>query len=313
MADDAPRFLPELLLQYAEHSETGIAVFDTGNRFIYHNPACARMFGFDADSMLGQSHQDLMRRMYLTQRGARIDWPTLESWLAYTESRFRSVPVRRFEVDLHDGRWLLVSEQVCPGGELVMLCSDITRQKQTEQALRHAQDELARLALTDELTGLPNRRSFMQQLEQEFAKSRRHQRPLAVAVLDLDHFKKVNDGYGHAAGDHVLGHFGQFLRAHLRAGDVVGRLGGEEFGLLLPEIGVPDALHLLVRIQEELDDCSLDAVCAGFSYSFSAGLVQCLGTEARDSDGLLRLADAALYSAKAAGRKRVAVHEAHRR
>ena len=134
-----------------------------------------------------------------------------------------------------------------------------------------------------------------------------------MAVLDPDYFKNVNDRYGHAAGDHVLRHFSRFLREHLRAGDGVGRLGGEEFALLLPEIGVPDALHLLIRIQEGLDNCSLDAVCAGFSYSFSAGLVQCLDAEVRDSDGLLRLADAALYSAKAPGRKRVAVHEAHRR
>ena len=304
--------LHELLVQYAELSETGIAVFDTCNRFIFYNKACARLFGFEDHSMLGQSHQDLMRHMYVNQRGAKIDWPSLDAWLAHTKERFRSVPQRSFEVDLHDGRWFLVSEQACPGGELVMLCADITRQKQTEQALRQVQEELARLALTDELTGLPNRRSFIQRLEQEFAQSRRHGRPLAVAMLDLDHFKKVNDQYGHAAGDVVLRHFGQHLRQQLRTGDVVGRLGGEEFGVLLPDIGLPDAVHLLVRIQEGLDATGLDDVCAGFSYSFSAGLVQCLGAEVCDSDGLLLLADAALYAAKAAGRRRVVVHEPSR-
>ena len=92
----------------------------------------------------------------------------------------------------------------------------------------------------------------------------------------------------------------------------MGRLGGEEFGVLLPDIGLPDAVHLLIRIQEGLDATGLDDVCAGFSYSFSAGLVQCLGAEVCDSDGLLLLADAALYAAKAAGRRRVVVHEPSR-
>jgi diguanylate cyclase (GGDEF)-like protein len=300
--------LAALLKQYVALSENGIAALDADNRFIFHNDSFVRMFDFADQSMLGKTHRDLVCWMYVQQRGTNIEWPTLESWLHYVQSRHRSAPFRSFEVDLKDGRWILMTEQVCPGGELVMFCSDITRQKATEQALRLAHEDIERLALTDDLTGAPNRRNFMQQLGQELSKSQRYKRPSCLAMLDLDFFKKVNDRYGHAAGDEVLKHFAYFVRRHLRVEDVLGRLGGEEFAVLLPDTALDGAALVLNRVNQLLRDERLLQVAPDFGYSFSGGLVQAGAEPGQSGSALLALADKALYQAKAAGRDRICVN-----
>lgn len=305
MSTTEARPLPELLTQYLMLSEHGVLVLDADDRLRFINAAAAAMFELDQVAVLGERHEALMRRLYVLQRGVQIAWPTMDSWLGYVGKQYRSVPLRHFEVDLLDGRWLLVSEQICPGGELVVHCADITRQKDAEEALRQTQVDLERLALTDELTGLPNRRNFLQQLRQEFAKSVRHLRPLCLAMLDIYYFKKVNDRYGHAAGDEVLQHFAQFMREQLRTGDVVGRLGGEEFGVLLPETELDDALRVLNRMVEALAGLRLAQIAPGFGYAFSGGLVERLDHAGLECSGLLVLADQALYEAKAAGRGRI--------
>jgi diguanylate cyclase (GGDEF)-like protein len=303
----APSQLATLLAQYVGLSDNGIAVLDAQNRFLYYNASFSRMFQFGEQSMLGMSHQQMMCWMYTHQRGTIIEWPNLQDWLDYVQSRHRSAPFRSFEIDLKSGRWILMTEQICPGDELVMFCSDITRQKEAEQALVKARDAIERLALTDELTGVPNRRNFMQQLGQELAKAQRHGRPLCLAMLDLDHFKQVNDKLGHAAGDEVLKHFANFVCHHLRQEDVLGRLGGEEFAVLLPETPLDLALSVLRRVVAQLQPQRLPQVAPDFGYTFSAGLVQA-DAGPHDPDGpsrLLAQADKALYEAKASGRNRV--------
>jgi diguanylate cyclase (GGDEF)-like protein len=297
--------LADLLLQYAGLSENGIAVLDAENRFVYYNPTFAQMFDFADQSMMCKTHGELMQWMYTQQRGSNIEWANLQDWLEYAGSRQRSAPFRSFEVDLKGGRWILMTEQVCPDGELVMFCSDITRQKETEIALKKAHGDIERLALTDDLTGLPNRRNFMQRLNQEISRSQRSAEPLCLAMLDLDFFKKVNDRFGHAAGDEVLKHFANFVQQHLRAEDVMGRLGGEEFGVLLPNSSLPVAQLVLNRVLEKLQGERLPEVAADFSYTFSGGLVQHGAAPGKSGNDLLALADQALYAAKAEGRNRI--------
>ncbi len=300
--------LAGLLLQYAGLSENGIAVLDAENRFVYYNPTFAQMFDFADQSMMCKTHGELMEWMYTQQRGSNIEWANLQDWLEYAGSRQRSVPFRSFEVDLKGGRWILMTEQVCPDGELVMFCSDITRQKETENALKKAHDDIERLALTDDLTGVPNRRNFMQQLTQEVSRTRRSAQPFCLAMLDLDFFKKVNDQFGHAAGDEVLKHFATFVRRHLRAEDVLGRLGGEEFAVLLPNSSLPVALPVLNRVLERLQAERLPQVRVDFSYTFSGGLVQYGQAPGKSGSELLALADQALYAAKDKGRNRIVAH-----
>jgi two-component system cell cycle response regulator len=163
--------------------------------------------------------------------------------------------------------------------------------------------ELEMLSLTDALTGLPNRRSFEAALTQEKARARRHGHTLSLVMLDVDHFKKVNDSYGHAGGDLALKHFASTTSRVLRTGDVLYRLGGEEFVALLPETSSVGALEATARI---LAAVATSPVCldgASVRLTASAGIACTNGIE--DGTDLLGEADLALYEAKRGGRNRV--------
>lgn len=160
--------------------------------------------------------------------------------------------------------------------------------------LVHARDLAVQAAFTDELTGVPNRRHILKLAESALTDPRRHSQPVSVALLDLDHFKKINDAYGHAGGDAVLRHFCHHTQTHLRTGQSMGRLGGEEFLLLLPGTELADACTALERVRTTLQDCD------GVVYTFSAGVAQARPDEALTA--VLERADRALYVSKERGR-----------
>lgn len=169
------------------------------------------------------------------------------------------------------------------------------------------QEDLERLANTDALTGLPNRRFFMAQLAGELARRHRYGHPLSLLMLDLDHFKQVNDRWGHAAGDEALRLFADSVQCCLRTQDVVGRLGGEEFAILLPETAENVALPVAERIRARLEQTPLPSSKGESHVTVSIGV-----TQAQDSDdleSLLHRADQALYAAKERGRNRVVSSE----
>ncbi len=162
---------------------------------------------------------------------------------------------------------------------------------------------LMRLATTDPLTGIWNRRTFMEAADAEYARCRRKAVPLALVMFDLDHFKKVNDAHGHAVGDLVLKRFVSHARSALREYDRLGRYGGEEFVLLLPETPLDDALEIASRICAECRAATMDLRGTPVTVTVSAGVAM-----ANDGDTLgelLARADAALYRAKDEGRDRV--------
>lgn len=299
--------LLQVLVNHVTQSENGIAVLDANDRFLYYNNTFARLFGFEDQSMIGQHHDAMLTWMFNHRSGTHIEWPTLQAWLDHVHTRHRSAPFRCFEVDLVNGRWLLLNEQVQSTGEVVISTTDITRMKQTEFALREAQVELEQLAMTDELTETPNRRHFLQQLEREYERAKRYAHPTCLIMLDLDHFKSINDRFGHPAGDEVLRHFADLLSAHLRSEDIIGRLGGEEFAILLPETPVEGALTMLERIRKKLAQAALDEIEPGFTYTFSAGVAQLTVKGLSSCRNWMMEADQALYQAKAAGRNRTEV------
>ncbi|MNR26008.1 Diguanylate cyclase DosC [compost metagenome] len=159
-------------------------------------------------------------------------------------------------------------------------------------------------ATHDFLTGLYNRRYLDEFFQREAARALREQAPIAVVMLDLDHFKVLNDTYGHPLGDEVLCNLAGFLRGRLRESDAVFRLGGEEFLLILPGVATDEALGLVSRIGQELAGQPLPSRRGPLSITFSAGLVE-YPRQAASLDQLLALADQALYRAKHAGRNRV--------
>lgn len=164
--------------------------------------------------------------------------------------------------------------------------------------------ELHRLATTDLMTGIHNRHSFVQNLYREFARARRYRTPLALMVLDLDFFKQINDGYGHAAGDEALRAFARAAGDCLREMDVFGRLGGEEFGVLLPSTVLEQAELVAERIREAVTRIAIETEYGTVRFTTSIGVTEYRADD--DSvDAMLARADRALYAAKAAGRNRV--------
>ncbi len=157
----------------------------------------------------------------------------------------------------------------------------------------------------DTLTGLTLRRAFLEQLEARLAESRRYSRPLSICLLDLDHFKKINDGYGHLVGDRVLSTTGQLLATRLRTEDVRGRWGGEELVVALPNAPVVMARQVVTRLLDELAGTAFSTDDGRtFQVTFSAG-VAAFPEDGDSADALLRVADERLYAAKKAGRARV--------
>lgn len=167
-----------------------------------------------------------------------------------------------------------------------------------------------RVAESDGLTGVMTRRAFFEAGAAAVAEKKDRPLPVSVAVIDLDHFKTINDRFGHAMGDAVLKRFAALARAMLRKDDLVGRIGGEEFALLLPETALADALEIVERLRSAFEaDCAVvDDVAVG--ATLSAGVAT--GSPASTLDAMLGGADAALYEAKAQGRNRVGRAPAHR-
>jgi diguanylate cyclase (GGDEF)-like protein len=166
-------------------------------------------------------------------------------------------------------------------------------------------NDLRRLANIDALTGILNRRSFVERAEVEIMRARRAGKPLCVLMLDIDHFKQINDTYGHAGGDTALRALAQTLRGAIRPSDLLGRLGGEEFAVLLPDTAPEAALVLAERLRAVVDQSLVNFGGLAIRQTVSIGCAAGLDGEA-GLDALLRDADHALYAAKAAGRNRVA-------
>jgi diguanylate cyclase (GGDEF)-like protein len=163
--------------------------------------------------------------------------------------------------------------------------------------------DLQTLSLTDPLTGLPNRRAFDEALRHEKARARRHAQTLAVVMFDIDHFKRVNDTYGHGGGDVVLKHFATTLSRVLRSDDVLYRIGGEEFAALLPETTPTAALEAAARVLAVVAASPVQYEDAKVRITVSAGVACTKGLD--DGKNVVAEADAALYAAKRGGRNRV--------
>lgn len=174
---------------------------------------------------------------------------------------------------------------------------DIQERKEIEQ-------ELKRLATTDTLTGAANRRCFFELAEQEFKRVRRYKNSVAFLVLDIDHFKTINDNYGHQGGDEVLRVFVQACKKELREADVFGRIGGEEFAILLPETDQPSARLVAERIRQKIERMVITFEEQAIKITVSIGVATIAITD-KSFDQVFQRADTALYEAKNSGRNRV--------
>jgi diguanylate cyclase (GGDEF)-like protein len=158
-------------------------------------------------------------------------------------------------------------------------------------------------ATTDGLTGLFNRRHFLAVVAAEWHRFERYNRPISMLMIDIDHFKSINDVHGHDVGDRVLARVAAICQEHVRTTDILGRLGGEEFGLMLPETSSGDAAILAERLRQSIASMRVDVAGQPVRATVSIGISQ--AKDGEDSTALLKQADVALYVAKRSGRDRV--------
>jgi diguanylate cyclase (GGDEF)-like protein len=176
----------------------------------------------------------------------------------------------------------------------------------SQEELKQAKLEIERIALIDPLTNLPNRRKLFEAISEEFNRFKRKKQPFSLLYLDLDHFKTINDTYGHAGGDQLLIHFANLLKNELRETDTAGRLGGEEFAVLLPETGVTAASRIAERIRDAMHDLTVPTSKGTMQTTLSIGVAEMTESDS-STDAVLRRADEALYKAKNNGRNVVVI------
>lgn len=292
-----------------------VALYDRDDVLRYGNPAFLQAYGLTAGTCT--TWREILRDGHRRGVGARVDAPDFEAWLASAASRRGKLPHRAFETDLYDGRWIWMTETRSADGWMWCVGFDITELQAGERALRTARDLAQRAAQTDELTGISNRRHILEQLERLCtvpAPYAAASGPSAcvggIALLDLDHFKCINDAQGHHAGDAVLRHFAQLVPQVLRRDDGFGRVGGEEFLLVVRGAEAPDLNRLLLRLLDLVRQSTPLAQHPALRYTVSAGVTRVFAGD--DPKHVYRQADAALYQAKAQGRDRLCWHDSAR-
>ncbi len=172
------------------------------------------------------------------------------------------------------------------------------------ETLREKNVELHEISITDSLTGLYNRKHLMETLDKEVSRSQRHSRSFSLLVIDIDHFKKYNDTYGHLAGDEVLSKLASVFKESIRSSDYAARYGGEEFIIMLPEIGPGQGVEAAERIRHKVAEEIFSGDGESIKVTISVG-VACYPKNGEDAESVIRNADAALYEAKELGRNRV--------
>jgi diguanylate cyclase (GGDEF)-like protein/PAS domain S-box-containing protein len=251
------------------------------------NDAAVALYGKAKDSLVGSSILQYVDEEAIEEMDRQLARPS--------DAPFESHHLR------HDGSVFPVEARVRDmhfrgTAALVLAVRDITEYKAMEARLRH-------LASTDPLTGIANRRHFMEQGRAEFSRSGRYGYPLSVMMLDVDHFKRINDTYGHDVGDQALKALTEEIGHALRGSDLLGRLGGEEFALLLPSTPLAGAHILAERVRGEIERMRLDTSSGELGFTISIGVCELAGDQ--DFSALLNRADKALYDAKNGGRNRV--------
>ena len=265
-------------------------------QYLYVNREFASGVGMAAENIIGRTIGDVFTPEEAAKRFAVVQWVCENA-----QAKVFEVRVPRTAGD----RYYITSVKPIfgtPGQVTSIVCisKEITERKQLEQRLT----ELANL---DFLTGIPNRRHFIELADMELARVRRYRTPLALAMMDIDHFKSVNDHYGHEAGDEVLRQVVGVCRHALREPDVMGRVGGEEFAILFPETDAASAHEVADRLRAEVARTAI-TLEDGTTLHVTASLGIAAFSDSDPGFGaLLRRADKALYQAKISGRDQVMV------
>jgi diguanylate cyclase (GGDEF)-like protein/PAS domain S-box-containing protein len=296
--------IENIIIESLALTKDGVGIFNKDDRLIYCNDAIGELFGMSAEEALNKSFSELSSECFNSSNGINIEFTTLEAWLSHALAKRRSCPFRAFEVDTQDGKWFLVTEQVVHQDYLYVYITDITEKKENEIALKLMSEQFKKLATTDYLTGIHNRRYFYEKAEAEFNRSRRKSQTFSIMYFDLDNFKSINDKFGHAAGDEVLKSFAIKVQAHLRNYDIFARIGGEEFAVLLPNTEKSHANMIAERVRASIEALIISFENELLKITVSIGVVENV-SDIKSIDQVMNNADKSLYQAKLNGRNQI--------
>ncbi len=282
-----------------EAAPEGIIVVDSNGVINLVNSSTELMTGYTRDELIGQKIEtavpELLRDTHREYRTNYMSNPASRPMGAGRDLQCQRKDGSVFPVEIG-----LNYIETKKGIFVIALLTDITERKKAEKELQEA-------ARTDSLTGLSNRRDFIEKFNFEISRFKRNNKPFSIVMGDIDYFKKINDTYGHVCGDTVLQKIAALMRASLRHQDSVGRWGGEEFIILLPETGLQGGVQSTEKIRRRIQSEQFDHDGKSFTVTMSFGVS--LYDHSLPMEKIIKTADERLYKAKAAGRNRVVADE----
>lgn len=303
------------LVDMLESVEVGLVVLDLDFRVQAWNGFMENHSGITASRIRDKVIFDVFPDIPQAWLARKVDAVALLNTRAFTSweqrpylFKFRNTrPITGTEEFMFQN--LTISPLSGPSGQVEKVCLmvyDVTDIASSKRALERANEQLAKLSMTDRLTGLLNRGTWENLVDAEYERYRRYGQATSLVMFDIDHFKKVNDTHGHLAGDEVIKHTATVTKNNLRQSDTAGRYGGEEFGIILPETDAEGARIICERIRESIAQSVVETTVAPIEYTISMGIAQ-LSDGPENYMQWMQQADKALYAAKEGGRNRVMV------
>ena len=273
-----------------------IIIITDGKRLVDVNKRFLEFFGVESLDAFAKDTQQCLHDYFVKEEGYLDIDKTGELWFEYVYNNPDKKHKIKLDVDGEVHYFLVNVSKVETDDSLYsIVMSDITAEENYRL-------ELERTAVTDPLTGIYNRGFFQKKLKEEILVSQRYSRPLSLVIMDIDHFKKINDKYGHDVGDKVLKEFTSLISKHIRTTDIFCRIGGEEFGLILRETSLKDAVRLAKKLNETVRSSAKKMTVP---FSVSVGVVEYIKGESEED--IYKRADRALYKAKMTGRDKVVI------
>ena len=288
-----------------ERSLNPVCVLNQDYQYIYCNGEMANLIGLAVDQILSRTPAQVLQQAHQENKGIAVDQGDFKTWMSIKECRLRNLDESEFFTHTVDDKHYKMNRIRLSSGEHVIVGTDISDLKQTQVELEQALSELDMLAHTCDLTDVPNRRHFMLKAEEEFRRAKRYRSMFSIVLADIDYFKQINDTHGHDIGDKALKYFAGLIAKAIRTTDMLGRIGGEEFAILMPNTDLADARIFANRLRQQIEKSPflLDSG-QHLPMTASFGVSEYRKTD-QDESLMLSRADKRLYKAKASGRNQV--------